>query len=232
LDYDLKSLKNRFSMAAAIQPININMSSFVPQGQDVAPHNVADVGDIGIVINEIKTAPGADSLIQVNAYFDCLSQLYNMRQGDHPHRDSCISELKYEIYRFAKAKSNKQVVLHSILTPRVAENESLRETVKKVEYLAKQTCCSGNPRNCCLRNTRFSHHLSNIYGHPASTQVTAGQSLFAGAATGLIAAGAAIIVANPGTMGLAVGIPVVSFGGAIIAGTIISAASSAGKDNP
>lgn len=126
----------------------------------------------------------------------------------------------------------QNIILQTIRSPRIVENDNLRETVRKVEYLIKKSYCSRNSWDCGLRNTKFSHHLSNIYGHLGTAQATAGQSLFATAATGLIASGAAVVATNPGTVGFALGMPIICFGGAIIAGTIISAALAAKRDDP
>lgn len=210
-------------------PIRINMSDFSYGNQPV--HNVAQKGDVEQVIEYIDENSGND-LIKLNAYFDCLSQLYNMTKSGNLHRDNCISVIKSRIYNFSKHQKQKGVVLQSIKNSRIAENESLRETVKKVEYLIKQPYCDRNSWNCCWRNTRLSHHLSKIYGHPGSTNVTVGQSFFATVATGLIASGAALIVTNQTSYSFALGIPILCFGGAILAGSVISAVLAAKEDEP
>lgn len=193
--------------------------------------NVAQEGGIQTVINYIKNNSD-NKLMELTAYFDCLSQLYNMPNQGLLKRDNCISALKFEIYHFSKQKDQREFALQCIKNPEIIENESLKKTVEKVEYLIKQTYCDQNAWNCCFRNTKFSHHLSKIYGHPGSTKVTAGQAFFASVATGFIASGSALVATSPAPFNFALGIPIMCFGSAIVIGTVMSAALAAKREDP
>jgi hypothetical protein len=207
--------------------ININLIQFQANAE-AHPHNVVDQGDINDVIQAINNTNGASQYEKIRAYFDCLAQVFEMNQGEHPFKGRCISALKTRI--FEAAKNFPRTTMVAANDPHLKNNDKLRNIIEKTNYIMKGRFFS-SWRHLFIRNTKFSYQLSKIYGNPSRPIASSGMTYVVTAATACVGAGLTQLLSASDSSRF-VGIPLIGFGGTIVGGTLVSALTASGGDEP